>query len=266
MRWLFLLLLALNLAYITWEVMNESDDIYADVRPLKNVQTIALLSEVQEGSDELLTTAQDFEQKSQESSLSADVVDKPTLPAKVESSPDEAVEDVAVKPESQPVEQVTQIGSCFTLGPFRNLDKLRAFIREIKSYVVAADFRGREEKEQVTHWVFIQPEANYKKAAEVGKRLKAKGIKDFYIISDDGKLHGISLGRFRNKVGAYGLAKKVKKLGFDVTVEPIFKSTTIYWLDYQLVDGVKIPEAVFDKYIQTKSKNKISRLSRQCAE
>lgn len=265
MRWLFLFLLALNLAYITWGVINESDGIYADVRPLKNVQSIALLSEVQEGSDELLTTAQDdFGQKSQDASLSTRVKANPTLPAKVEPS-DEVVAEVSVKPGSVPAEQVSKIESCFTLGPFRNLDRLSAFIREIKSYVVTADFRGREEKEQVTHWVFIQSEKNHKKATEVGKRLKAKGIKDFYVISDGDKLHGISLGRFRNKEGAYGLAKKVKNWGFNVAVEPIFKSTTIYWLDYQLIDGAKIPEATFDKYIKTKSKNKISRLSRQCA-
>lgn len=263
MRWLFLFLLSLNLAYIAWEVMHESDGTYADVRPLQNVQSIALLSEVKKGNpEELLSSEQKPGEKSKESSLSTDVDPEPVTA----ESPAETMADVPVKPESLPREQVSQTSSCFTLGPFRSLDKLRSFIREIKSYVVTADFRGREEKEQVTHWVFIQPEANYKKAAEIGKRLKAKGIKDFYIISDDDKLHGISLGRFRNKVGAYGLAKKVKNLGFDVTVEPIFKRTTIYWLDYQLIEGAKIPEAIFDKYIQTKNKNKISRLSRQCAE
>jgi len=58
----------------------------------------------------------------------------------------------------------------------------------------------------------------------------------------------------------------VQKSGFDVTVEPIFKSYTVYWLDYQLTDGVTIPEATFDKYIKTDEKGKISRLSRNCED
>lgn len=262
MRWLFLFLLALNLAYISWGVISESGDTYAKVRPLKNVQSIALLSELkQENSTESLAAVQKPGQKSQEPSTS---ITKVVSPAKVEISGD-AVKDAETEPEDVQKNQPAQGESCFTLGPFRDLKKLSAFIREIKSYVVSADFRGREEKEQTTHWVFIQPETSYKKAVEVGRRLKAKKIKDFYIISSGDKIHGISLGRFRNKQGAYGLAKKAKDLGFNVTVEPIFKSTTIYWLDYQLTDGAEIPEAIFDKYIQAKNKDKISRLSRQCA-
>lgn len=254
MRWLFLLVLALNLAYLTWGIMNESADTYADVRSLKNVQTISLLSELkQEGATELLTSEQE---SGQESPAAA-------LPAKAKTTV-EAVKNVAVKSEAVKVKPAEQIESCFTLGPFRNLDKLSGFIREIKTYVVAADFRGREEKEQTIYWVYIEPKANHKKALEVSKRLKAKKVNDFYIINDGDKIHGLSLGRFRNKAGAYGLAEKVKNMGFDVAVEPIFKITTIYWLDYQLIEGVEIPEEILGEYIQVKGENKVSRLSRQC--
>ncbi|MFV9615737.1 MAG: SPOR domain-containing protein [Gammaproteobacteria bacterium] len=153
---------------------------------------------------------------------------------------------------------------CFTLGPFRDLDNLRSLTREIKPYVVTTDFRGREEREQYLYWVYIQPEKNRKKAIETGQRLKAKKIKDFYIIREGEKIHGVSLGRFRNKNSAYGLAKKVKKFGFDVIVEPVFKIYTVYWLDYQLADGVSIPETLYEHYTQSTKKGKVSRLSRSC--
>ncbi|MBT8119565.1 MAG: SPOR domain-containing protein [Gammaproteobacteria bacterium] len=157
-----------------------------------------------------------------------------------------------------------QTASCFTLGPFRDLDNLRGLTREIKSYVVEADFRGREEKEQTLYWVYVKPEKSRKKAIETGNRLKAKKIKDFYVIRDGEKVNGLSLGHFRNRSGAYGLAQKVQKLGFDVLVEPVFRSYTVYWLDYQLASGVSIPESIFDKYIKTSKKDKISRLARDC--
>ena len=54
-------------------------------------------------------------------------------------------------------------------------------------------------------------------------------------------------------------------LGFDVQVEPVFKTFTIYWLDYQLADGVSIPESIFDKYTKNTKKDKVSRLQRECA-
>lgn len=174
----------------------------------------------------------------------------------VEAPAEKSVEEVpAVKP---------SVASCFTLGPFRDLARLRGLTREIKTYVVNADFRGREEKEPTLYWVYVKPEKNRKQAIKTGKRLKAKKIKDFYVIREGEKINGLSLGHFRNKKGAYRLAKKVRKLGFDVVVEPVFRTYTIYWLDYQLVDGAVIPEPVLEKYTRSGKKEKITRLSRDC--
>ena len=47
MRWLFLLVLCLNLAYIAWE-MSKSPNSYVDVPALKDVQPIVLLSELKQ--------------------------------------------------------------------------------------------------------------------------------------------------------------------------------------------------------------------------
>ncbi len=157
-----------------------------------------------------------------------------------------------------------QSTSCFTLGPFRDLSKLRSLTREIKSYVLEADFRGREEKEPTLYWVFVKPEKNRTQAIRTGKRLKAKKIRDFYVIRNGEKINGLSLGHFRNKKSAYGLAKKVRNLDFDVIVEPVFRTYTIYWLDYQLAGGVNIPESILEKYTRSSKKQKISRLSRDC--
>jgi len=129
---------------------------------------------------------------------------------------------------------------------------------------VAADFRGREEKEQYLYWVYIQPEKNMSEAIKTGKRLKANKVKDFYVIREGEHIYGISLGRFRNKASALRLEKKVSKLGFDVLVESVFKTVTVYWLDYQLADGASIPDAVFDQYILSGKTSEVSRLVRDC--
>jgi hypothetical protein len=127
------------------------------------------------------------------------------------------------------------------------------------------DFRGREEKEPPLYWVYIKPEKNRATAIATGKRLKANKINDYFIIREGTKINGVSLGYFRNKKGATSLATRVEKLGFDVVLEPVFKTYTVYWLDYQLADGVKVPDSIFDKYIKAAKKDRIKRLHRDCA-
>jgi len=303
MRWLFLFVLALNLVYIGLEVSDSSDN-SSTVPALKNVQPIVLLSELKQAQSDLAKTGQaeddlevvaadgvsvetssagssgsassDAKQidigqvtvRSQEVAGKNPETDVVTALAAQPGTESAATEIAVVASQEKPVEaspaEQSKTASCFTLGPFRDLGKLRGLTREIKSYVVEADFRGREEKEQTLYWVYIKPEKNRKLAIKTGKRLKARRIKDFYVIRDGEKINGLSLGHFRNKKSAYGLAKKVRNLGFDVMVEPVFRTYTIYWLDYQLAGGVNIPESILEKYTRSTKKQKISRLSRDC--
>lgn len=278
MRWLFLFVLSLNLAYVGLEMSKSSTADNVDVPALKNVKTIVLLSE-------LKLQQSDSSPPEQMVTIVDDVSVETSAAEQVSAGDDGGVQEPVVvqqfakdKPEaaSEPVEQVStesaepvpelaQSASCFTLGPFRDLAELRGLIREIKSYVIEADFRAREEKERTIYWVFVKPEKNRHQAIATGKRLKAKKIKDFYVIRDGEKINGLSLGHFRSKKGAYGLAKKVRKLGFDVTVEPVYRTYTLYWLDYQLAAGVSMPESIFEKYTQSSKKQKVSRLSRDCS-
>jgi len=91
--------------------------------------------------------------------------------------------------------------------------------------------------------------------------LKKKKVKDYFIVGSGEKVNGISLGYFREKDRAYTHAERIKGLGFKPDVEPIFKTYTIYWLDYELASGKIIPEKIFDKHLT----GKINRLLRDCS-
>jgi len=260
MRWLFLLLLVLNLTYIAWQEFMPVKEGYANVPPLKNVQTIVLLEESRK-----LASASDGA-TSNVSKVIKKV--KPTIESseKLAVTSEQVVEKAVVEAGKQEVAAPERAvaKSCFTLGPFREVGVLRKLTQEIKPYVLATDFRGKEEKGRPIYWVYINPEKNYKQAVKTGKRLKAKKIKDFYVIRDGEKINGISLGHFRNKAGAFGLVKKVKRLGFDVVIEPVYKTYTAYWLDYQFSENADVIEPIVTKYINSEKKQKISRLSRNC--
>jgi hypothetical protein len=232
MRWLFLFVLLLNVVYVVWQTSMPAKDMYANVSRLNNVEAIVLIREL----------ADDREKGSE--GLEAGAV--------VAGNVLEGDGRVVVENEN-----------CFTLGPFREKNIVKNLKKKIGSYTEKATIRSREEKDQTVHWVYIQPEKDRKSVLELGKRLKSKKIKDFYVIREGERNNGISLGHFKDKERAFGLEAKVKKLGFDVKVEPIYKAFEVFWLDYQLLGG-DIPESVLKEYTHPKDGDKISRLSWNC--
>ena len=224
MRWLFLFVLVLNFAYVGWEMSQPEEVVDTPIVDSK-VPRIILLSEL--GQESVASPV------NKSAAISSDHDDK---------------EDVAVT------------GGCYTLGPFRDLGKLRAVTRGIKSYVVEASYRSHEEKEHAMFWVFLKPVADYSHAKILADSLKKKKVSDYFIIKSGLKKNGISLGHFRDKDRAYNHSAHIKTLGFESDVEAIFKDYTIYWLDYEVDQGKNIPESLFEKHLT----GKINRLLREC--
>ena len=167
----------------------------------------------------------------------------------------------AVNKPSKSVAVPSNVDTCFTLGPLRELGKLREFTRSIKDYVVTASFRSREEQEQSMFLVYLEPEPSVLKAKILGNQLKDSKIKDYYVITSGEQKNGISLGHFKDKSRAQSHAQSIKKLGFKPMLEPVFRSYTIYWLDYQVPAGKVIPQKIFTKHLT----KKINRLDRTCS-
>lgn len=254
MRWLFLLVLLLNGVYLLSQLGSSEMSLYEDIPRLTNVEPIVLVREIDHGEKELLKeelddVASDVEQLN----------DVSKAPLKEES------DDVA-----SDVEQLNDVskasfvegGQCFALGPFHQKGSLQELKSEVAPYVVNAVIRDKKGQDYTMYWVYIHPEKNYKDIVEVGKRLKTKKIKDFYLIRAGEKNNGISLGHFRDKQRALRLEAKVKKHGFDVHVEPISRTAEVFWLEYELIDQA-LPREIVNRYTQS-ADTVVSRLSRDC--
>lgn len=268
MRWLFLFVLLVNIAYVSWEYTRPAEQVPVRLQA-RDVPTILLLSEIEQA---VSATGPAAGEKQAQSVMSGDNVSEPAelQLAQVEQAP--AVSETPARVEQEapaasdpPARTPTGVSSstqeCYTLGPFRKLEKLRVYTRAIKDYVVEASFRSRDEREQSMFWVYISPRADIDKAKATGKRLEAMNIKDYYVIHKGDQKNGISLGHFKEKDRAYSHADKIKKLGFQPTIEPVYRSYTIYWLDYRLKPGEVIPDYVFDKHLG----NNVKRLDRPCS-
>ncbi len=259
MRWLFLFVLVLNFAYVAWE-LNRPEKVLDAPRADRHAPKIVLLSEI--GQDSM---AVPIKKSGPEVALagveSVETEVAEAEPVEAKQAEPEQVEVKSVEAESIVEKPLAIKRECFTLGPFRDLMKLRAMTRGIKNYVADASYRSNEEQEQEMFWVYLKPSEDYSKAKELTLQLKKKKVKDYFIVGSGEKVNGISLGHFREKDRAYTHAERIKSLGFRPDVEPIFKTYTIYWLDYELASGKIIPEKIFDKHLT----GKINRLLRDCS-
>ena len=281
MRWLFLLLLLANIGYVAWELNREhAQDAVSPALP-SGVERIVLLSELETGTG----------QKSAASSPAAEQLaqDKAAAPASgdaalqqrgLSGSPQllaetnaaatatrdagvedrKALVDEPVAAVVDAVETAPVVDLCYTLGPFSEMTTLRRVTRAIKDHVVEASFRSKEEQEQTMFRVYVRPVGSKQEAKALIKELVSKNIRDYFIITDGPNKNGISLGYFSSKDRAYRHADRVRKLGFDATAEPVFRSYTIYWLDYRIRSDSEIPRQIIDDYLEDSAQ----RLSREC--
>lgn len=224
MRWLFLFVLMLNFAYVGWE-LSQPETAPAEPVVDRHVPAIVLLNEIGQESVAVAKTA----------------TERP--PADGESKP------------------ATQGAKCYTLGPFRDLEKLRAVTRGIKKYVIAASFRSHEEREQERFWVHLPPAGSLGEAKELTGKLKKLRVNDYFIVKSGPQINAVSLGYFTEKKRAYAHAERMTKLGLKPEVEILFKNYTIYWLDYEIASVTSMPDSVLGKHIT----GKINHLIRDCS-
>ncbi len=251
MRWIFLLLLAANIGYVAWELKHPEPHRHV-VSDDPNVPKLVLLSELD---------------KTAQSSLAKSDTATKAAQAKPESKSTKAPEPVVADKEQTPLpappetrKPVPPSFACYTLGPFRDIADLRKLTRDIRDYVAEASFRSHEEREQSMYWVYLPPQKSHEAANALAASLKRKNIRDYYVVPKGDQANAISLGHFKEKNGALQVQKKAKAAGFPARIEPVFKTYTIYWLDYRVKADRTIPQTV----LNLSNMPGVSRLERSC--
>lgn len=130
---------------------------------------------------------------------------------------------------------------CASLGPF-DADAAGAEAEErLSALGYTAHRRTVPGKVRVGYWVFL-PEYVSRSAAEaVLARLKARGVKDLYVVADSAHRNAISLGVYSEKGGAQQRAAAIRSLGFKPQLSDRFRDAPVYWLDIASTAG-PLPE------------------------
>jgi hypothetical protein len=124
------------------------------------------------------------------------------------------------------------VQSCFNLGPFLTRKAAGQINQELKSMGISAVLRVNKDKTRPGYWVLIPPEKDRQAARKVIARLKAKNIKDYFLVATGSQKNAVSLGVFSRPELAQKRLRQIKKMGFSVSIEKVDLPRREYWLEW----------------------------------
>jgi len=122
--------------------------------------------------------------------------------------------------------------SCYTLGPFKSRHEATQARERITAAGIKAVRRLDKDNKRKGFWVLIPPEKTRKEANEHIRALKAKGVKDYFLVVTGEYINGVSLGVFAVSESAQRRYNQMKELGFDAKLEQVDLPLREYWLDW----------------------------------
>jgi hypothetical protein len=188
----------------------------------------------------------------------------PPAPAQPLEIPDvqlgqEELQPPATSPQTPP--QAPAV-TCHTIGPFVDLERAKVVSERIHRLGAKVTRRNKTEQEQTGYRVFLPPYKTRDEAVAATQRLAKNGIQDYFIISDDDRKNGVSLGLFRKKTGAERRMEQIRRFDFNPQMEIRYKDNTIYWLDYEQT-GELVPDSIWREI--TEETPNLQQLPRDCA-
>lgn len=271
LRLLFVLLIALNIAVAAWLLLGESGT-HAVEAADKGVPELKLLTELPVASSVAgpavsATATAPVAQPAPASSAAAVVAAsgstaKPVAgPSAVAPSPAAAQERPVPAPATPapalaPAKAVADTSvptsakrsyRCLAVGPFTTQVDLRTARAALASRTVRS--RQREEQTTESHgWrVFLPAQSTRELALAQARRLEARGIKDYFVVSAQGELqNSVALGLFHDPANARKRRDEVIAAGFPARMSERTETTPVWWLDVVVPDdaGTDVRRAI----------------------
>ena len=222
LRLLFVLLIALNIAVGAWLLLGQ-DDVHGRAATDAGVPELHLLSERPPAPSSAPAPA------TPATSMAAAT---PTSPASSAAPVAQAPAPVTAPPPSRP-----NTYTCMALGPFATQTDMRNARAALSSQ--AARMRQRQEQTTQTTgwWVYLPGGGTRDKALELGRRLAAANVGEYFIVSSGDQSNTISLGLFKDPANARRRREQVVAAGFPAQMSERTESVAEYWLDVVIADN-----------------------------
>ena len=259
MKWFFLFLLLLNVAYLGWEIDRSSKQHRANKQTAIKVPASATrLQLVME-----LETAPG--QRHSGSEVAADYTDvqlanmlpiemNPNTENMVQSLLGDTVATQAVSSElaeteaALPDEAQGSITICFTYGPIPEEEGSQLMSDWLDERSIRYAQRQTTEDGQPKFWVYLAPQASMAMAEQTVAELKQQGIADLQLIRSGDLLNAVSLGLFSTQAAVNRRLNEVKATGYSPVVVPYAGGRQLYWFDVKLVQNSSYVNELFTGY------------------
>jgi hypothetical protein len=272
MRWLFFLLLLINIGLFVW-IYPQQPSTQVEPAYLPEVKRLVLFSETKHASAEsgaLSESARPYEQglvpadnslptarelrPEPVSSTSAQVLPSGNraMPAAETSELAETVQSVdpstAINPErSGNGGQSGQPRQCRRIGPLAKRSQVDKLSLSLQAMGIQTELHTESTEEQEGYWVMIPPQQNPEAAIAVVKKLREAGVSDLWRFTSGSLADGISLGLFRHESRAEIRLKEIAAKGFDAEVRPRYRQQNRYWLDFSFRVDSPLSEADWNR-------------------
>jgi len=258
LRLMFVLLIALNIAVAAWLLLGESGTHAVDPAD-KGVPKLKLLAElpapaltVPAVSGSAATSAlAAAAMPARVSTATAAAVVAPSVaqaPPAAKPTPREPEKKAPVEAAATPAPLATastvdaptsakRSYRCLAIGPFSN----QVDLRSTRTALAPRTVRSRQRQEQTSEshgWrVFLPPQATRDLALAQARRLEAKGVKDYFVVSAAGELqNSVALGLFHDPANAKKRRDEVIAAGFPARMSERTEVTPVWWLDVVVPD------------------------------
>ncbi|WP_268239392.1 efflux RND transporter periplasmic adaptor subunit [Amphritea balenae] len=141
----------------------------------------------------------------------------------------EPVSDIR-KPQELQAAAPTTAEQCAVLGPYTDQQRANSKAAELGSAQLTVRLEQRQ-RSVISGYKVLSPRLpSMAKAKAYKKRLKAAGIKDYFMFNSDQGGFGLSLGLFDQRAVAVRYKQQLKHKGVIATVAPRYRESPGYWL------------------------------------
>jgi hypothetical protein len=224
LRLLFVLLIALNIAVGAWLLLGQ-DDVHGRSATDAGVPELHLLSERPPAPSSAPAPASP-----------TTTIGAATAATAAGPTPNAAPVAQAPAPAPPPPSRPNTY-TCMALGPFAT----QTDMRNARSALTSQAARMRQRQEQTTQttgwWVYLPGGGSRDKALELGRRLAAANVGEYFVVSAGDQSNTISLGLFKDPANARRRREQVVAAGFPAQMTERTESLAEYWLDVVIADN-----------------------------
>ena len=232
MRWFFYLLLASNLLYLGWYLFAEKHTLQViDSTSLSGGKRLVLLSEVAQPELRISNVAP---------------VEQPQETAKEPQPAAQVVEGDNAETAPEPAPPTAQF-ACLRIGNIATQTTQKAMLDAVEQGQGKVMDKGTEQGTKINYWVLLPPAKSRQAASKVAAQLKAKGVKDFYLVRDDENTNAISLGVYSSESSVKRRQREIRDLGIGLKpqIRELELAAQRYWLTIQFEADKVVDNTVF---------------------